>query len=290
MYHMPRMSTRGLGFEKAKQLARAGARLERGAAREGCVKYAVDHLPDERRPLLVGPPVCVLTRVYKKSLVGMYSMLHSLFATRYAALRIFMLDTFPHERVANWTASSAPEAPIEHAIRVINDCRVFLSPVNDGIKLEDSVLACLANASLSYYRTVFGYDRTDAELQRLLHRNELVPHSERCEYFLITNHDNLYSSHLFDAAMPFMLNRSRVIHFDFTTHQAGWRVYPNKEIDLGAALLHHSVFKIGEPAFLRPELMYLAKGAHGADGSMYDRLRREGVDFHHIAKVLLYHQ
>jgi hypothetical protein len=46
-------------------------------------------------------------------------------------------------------------------------------------------------------------------------RQSRVPHVPPCEYYMLTNGDNLYSSNLLPAALPYMRKRTDLIAFEF---------------------------------------------------------------------------
>eukprot|EP01139_Manchomonas_bermudensis_P023983 Amastigsp_a841847_15.p1 type:complete len:382 gc:universal Amastigsp_a841847_15:1543-398(-) len=305
-------SARGLGFERARELANA---VELGAAnvshagqtpsagdsrRRSCELHRVSRYRDPSRPLLSGPQVCVVARSYHKSLGATYAFLYSLFDSRYVPMRVYLLDSFPpahrhdaaQRRNVSRSHAEAQDPLLLEILSEVNDCRVFVSPVNGELDWLTSIFGCFAEHPVPKFRSMFAYDRTEAELQRLLYRNAAVGRDDPrfCEYFLVTNSDNMYSAALFETALPALRLGRRVVHFNFTTHHEGYRTRNDAGIDLGAMFLHESLFAAGEPVLLTTDVLANRQAVHDADTLLQRRLRARGERFATLSEVLFMHQ
>lgn len=289
-----RMSKDGLGFRKAEQLGIEDAATWRAAHGQlqggmSCRRIGIDYLTEGgRRPILWGPRVCVIVRVFKPALAMTYGLVYSLLSSLYANLDISLVDSFP---TSNENSAARELADL---VQNINDCRVRVAPVNDELDWSKSIFACLASGPEALFKSVFGYDVAEAELQRLLYRNKALDarSSGFCHYFMLTNNDNLYSSNLFAAALDAMRETppAPFIHVRFTSHHVGYRERSDDGIDLGAALMHHSLFAAGEPVFMSPVVLADAMAFWNADRNWFERLLVSGVPFRKLDKVLFIHQ
>ncbi|KNC48941.1 uncharacterized protein AMSG_04686 [Thecamonas trahens ATCC 50062] len=271
----------GLGLETARKLARLGGTRRKAE----CVMHAPDGRQTlDRTSLTTGPELCVVVRTYEPKRGQIPALLHSLFASRYANMTIFLAEA---------TVPGPLENPqyLDELAAEVDDCRVVVAPANNDVSFEASGFACLG-ASRRGYGSPVGYLRTEAELARVLNlRSPMLPGRAACDYVLITNGDNLYSADFVPAILPHLNSGIDFVHVDFTTHHVGHKLRTDGAIDLGAAVISTRLLNPDEPNFVVADLITEPKGMFDADSRLFARLLADPkVSVAYIPAVLFTHQ
>ena len=278
----------GLGLESARSQARQSNmdRRKNGKKEGECVYHTprgkMDEDEAEGGGLEKGPGVCVVVRAYEPKKGQIPALLHSLFASSYKDLHVFLTEATLPGPLEN-------ERYLDQVVDEMGDCRVEVSPVLGGISFESSVFACLAENPRGFGSPV-GYLRTEAEVARVLQLED-GGGDPVCEYVMVTNGDNLYGSAFFESIEPHIRNGIDFIHVGFTTHHAGHKARFDQLIDLGAVLLSRRVLEVGKPNFVVPSLITEPKGLFDADSRLFARLLADpSVSVAYIPRILFTHQ
>eukprot|EP01111_Echinosteliopsis_oligospora_P018595 TRINITY_DN8630_c0_g1_i1.p1 TRINITY_DN8630_c0_g1~~TRINITY_DN8630_c0_g1_i1.p1 ORF type:complete len:295 (-),score=34.36 TRINITY_DN8630_c0_g1_i1:58-942(-) len=158
--------------------------------------------------------------------------------------------------------------------------------------------------------TDYGYIQTDL----YIHENILRNTSTKCDYIVVTNGDNLYSTQLLNILRPVMMNKIQLIGFEFISHYGWSYVDPNidyywvpregldvhiltefqaNKVDLGAVAFQVERWREKNATFLLDKFLKnitaASIDAHNSD-AFFIPMFAEGSTTETIKSVLFVHQ
>ncbi|CAM9599785.1 unnamed protein product [Chrysoparadoxa australica] len=156
------------------------------------------------------PQVCVLVSTYSGHGLSLLGLATSLLSSAYPFLDLILLDTEPRRDSTTYLEATA---------HVINEMTLGLT----GRKVAH--ISPLAQKHIiDHFPSVtapdYGYILSDLLMQHSLHKgtSDMLADVPPCDYFLLTNGDNLYSPYLMPSLLKYLRAGVDLIGFDFTSH------------------------------------------------------------------------
>jgi hypothetical protein len=234
--------------------------------------------------IFASPNICFLVRTYEKQQHRLLGFLTSIYATQYPNYTIILANT----ESAGLNTSSISSLTSSLGI----SSRVIFSPfdANDATNIRKKY---------SITENDYGYLLTDLTL-------EWLKQNSICDYLIVTNGDNWYSSNLFDVVVPFIHQGYHAIAFHFVSHHVwpsavqSWRAGTDVEIrtkfeqgwiDLGAGLVDFDLLKQHNIDFAMSTVT-AGKPTNwfGLDGEYWLKILEKGAVNAIIPRVLFVHQ
>lgn len=233
------------------------------------------------------PKVCVIVRTHQKhgreTLEGLILSLLAGVSEDTVNVQIHLLRTEASDD-RDYIINSLIHPPIRLSEFVkLFPFRVHLSPV---LPLRDE-----------FSLRAHGYVTTDLELQRLQRAGKNG--HDACTYYLFTNGDNFYSSHLWGKVAPYMQDRVGLIAYSFACHHEDMRAtrveFAWGHVDLGAVLVSSACLEKTGAVFIPEDVDKVAMDQDSldrlfaADWFLFENLAAqcEHVELEH---VLFLHQ
>jgi len=208
------------------------------------------------------PRLCVIVRTSSRQEKTLPALIYSLLAGDdvFDNMKIVLVDT----------ETTLRGAYLDRVVDLIDDPRVAVSPrmlkttttatattrMNSSNNNKDTTKKKSKGSNSKRTTTVIkensaGYEDTNAEIERLSRSSR---YSDDCDYYLLTNGDNMYDYDLIPLVAPLMHFRHRWISFNFTTHHAQYSVRTDGLMDLGSVVFRASVVTSveGDALMFRP--------------------------------------
>ncbi len=172
-------------------------------------KVPMESMPED-------PHLCILVSTYKCHSVKLITLLSSIFVTDYPHMKAILLDT---DKVIDSTAW------MEDMANVVNGIFQREYVVTANITQRDMLRKYTKKET--GVRDDFGYILSDEVMSDILEERDLARELNdtklECDYFMLTNGDNLYGPEMMPALLHYMRENYDIVGFDFTSR------YPHGE-------------------------------------------------------------
>jgi len=236
------------------------------------------------------PTVCIVVRTYTGHRSSLPGLITSLASNDYPNMHIFLVDTeggFDDLPKFESLFNSLYNREFVHTTNITKQYRYERFP--------------------NFTREDFGYAQTDLMIEQLSAPN----HPQKCDYFLATNGDNLYSKDLMSQTIEQLRNGTDLVGFHFISHYcfrfpAYWRPragcytqhyteFARFKIDLGAAWFKKDRMLEIDNNFIMNALKLYPDGSMSRvqilDGEFFERFNNTaGTTSTIVSAALLMHQ
>eukprot|EP00953_Heterococcus_sp_UTEX-ZZ885_P028287 15091-Heterococcus_DN1.PRE.1 len=150
------------------------------------------------------PQICVLVSTYIKHGLRLTALIASLLSSGYPYMDVILLDTDTTRNSTQWMVDTA---------KALNS-RSNVPSQRETVHLSQYTQRYIQERYPHVTSPDYGYLLSDVILYEEL---DIMPGLPKCDYIMLTNGDNLYSSSLVSATMEFMREQIDLIGFEFTS-------------------------------------------------------------------------
>eukprot|EP00026_Physarum_polycephalum_P012256 Phypoly_transcript_12546.p1 GENE.Phypoly_transcript_12546~~Phypoly_transcript_12546.p1 ORF type:complete len:312 (+),score=25.20 Phypoly_transcript_12546:101-1036(+) len=245
--------------------------------------------PSSRNFTQSDPTVCVVIRTYAGHRSSLPGLITSLASNDYPNMHLYLVDT----------DGDFDDLPKYESLFNMLYNREFVHVTNITKQYRYERFP-------NFTKQDFGYAQTDLMIEQLA----TPGHPHKCDYFLVTNGDNLYSRDLMKHTIGFLRNGLDLVGFHFVSHYCySWATnykprtgcysqlyteFIRFRIDLGAALFKKDRMLDLNINFIMNALKEYPDGSmsrvHILDGEFFEGFNVNGTTSTIVSAVLLVHQ
>ncbi len=156
------------------------------------------------------PHLCLLVSTYKLHSVKLVTLLTSFFTSEYPHLKAILLDTDEEIDSTPWMKDMA---------KIVNEIFQKEYVVTANITQRDVLQTY--NVNITGVSNDFGYILSDEVIRDMLKKRDLARELKdtklECDYFMVTNGDNLYGPGMIPALLHYLRQDYEIVGFDFTS-------------------------------------------------------------------------